>query len=82
MHARFYLIIWTTLLYRFGFQKSPKRKEFIKNLRNLWIVKHKILKAGQTRWLSLEACVTKLLENYYALLSYFRSSSENQIVAE
>ena len=38
---------------------------------------HKPLKAGQTRWLSLEICVNRLLEQYDALLSYFCSSSEN-----
>ena len=43
---------------------------------------HKLLKAGQTRWLSLEAYVARLLEQYDALLSYFRSSSENQVVVQ
>ena len=37
---------------------------------------HKLLKASQTRWLSLEACINRLLEQYDALLSYFRSTDE------
>ena len=37
---------------------------------------HNLLKASQTRWLSLEACVNRLLEHYDALLSYFRSTDE------
>ena len=40
---------------------------------------HKLLKAGQTRWLSLEMCVNRLLEQYDALLSFFRSSEERLI---
>ena len=31
----------------------------------------KVLKACQTKWLSLEACVNHLIEQYDALLSYF-----------
>lgn len=37
---------------------------------------HKVLKASQTRWVNLEACVNRLLEQYEALLSYFRSIDE------
>lgn len=32
---------------------------------------HKLLSVGQTRWLSLEACVSRLLEQWDALLLYF-----------
>ena len=41
---------------------------------------HKLLKACQTRWLSLEACVNRLLEQYQALISYFRSTEDRQAV--
>ena len=60
------------------FQKSPKRQRMFKEFQEFVDVKpHKLLKAGQTRWLSLEICVNRLLEQYDALLSYFRSSPEN-----
>ena len=60
------------------FQKSPKRQRVFQEFQQFVDVKpHKLLKAGQTRWLSLEICVNRLLEQYEALLSYFRSSSEN-----
>ena len=41
---------------------------------------HKLLKACQTRWLSLEACVNRLIKQYEALLSYFRSTEDKQAV--
>ena len=41
---------------------------------------HKLLKACQTRWLSLEACVNRLIEQYEALLSYFQSTEDKQAV--
>ena len=60
------------------FQKSPKRQRVFQEFQQFVDVKpHKLLKAGQTRWLSLEICVNRLLEQYDTLLSYFRSSSEN-----
>ena len=62
------------------FQKGPKRQRVFQEFQQLVDVKpHKRLKAGQTRWLSLEICVNCLLEQYEALLSYFRSSSENLV---
>ena len=42
---------------------------------------HKLLKASQTRWLSLEACVNRLLEQYEALLSHFWSTEESATVS-
>ena len=39
-----------------------------------------LLKACQTRWLSLEACVNHLIEQYEALLSYFQSTDDKQAV--
>lgn len=43
---------------------------------------HKLLKAGQTRWLSLELCVNRLLEQYESLLSYFRSTDETSAMVQ
>lgn len=59
------------------FQKSAKRQRLFKEFQQFVQCKpHKLLKAAQTRWLSLEACVQRLLEQYDALLSYFRSTEE------
>ena len=41
---------------------------------------HKLLKACQTWWLSLEACVNRLIEQYETLLSYIRSTKDKQAV--
>lgn len=38
---------------------------------------HKLLKPAQTRWLSLEQCVRRVLEQWSALESYFKNSAEN-----
>ena len=43
---------------------------------------HKLLKSCQTRWLSLEACVVRLIEQYDALLSYFRSTEDRKAVVQ
>ena len=43
---------------------------------------HKLLKASQTRWRSLEACVNRLIEQYEPLLSYFRSTEDKQAVVK
>jgi hypothetical protein len=62
------------------FQKSPKRYRMFEGFQVFVDSKpHKLLKAGQTRWLSLEMCVNRLLEQYDALLSFFRSSEERLI---
>ena len=37
---------------------------------------HKLLKVGQIRWLSLEMYINRVIEQYDALLSFFRSSEE------
>ena len=63
------------------FHKSSKRLREFENFQCFVNVKpHKLLKACQTRWLSLEACVNRLVEQYDALLSYFRST-ENRTAA-
>ena len=59
------------------FHKSAKRmREFARFQCFVEVKPHKLLKACQTRWLSLEACVNRLIEQYDALLSYFRSTSD------
>ena len=63
------------------FQKSPKRIRQFEQFQAFVEAKpHKLLKACQTRWLSLEACVNHLIEQYQALLSYFRSTEDCQAV--
>lgn len=63
------------------FKKSPKRiREFEKFQAFVEAKPHKLLKSCQTRWLSLEACVNRLIEQYQALLSYFRSTEDRQAV--
>ena len=58
-------------------KKSPKQQWTFQEFQGFVDVKpHKLLKAAQTRWLSLEASVQRLLEQYDALLSYFRSTEE------
>ena len=62
------------------FQKSPKLYRMFEDFQVFVDSKpHKLLKAGQTRWLSLQMCVNRLLEQYDALLSFFRSSEERLI---
>ena len=39
-----------------------------------------VVKIMPTQWLSLEACVSHLIEQYEALLSYFRSTEDKQAV--
>ena len=63
------------------FQKSPWRLQQFEEFQNFVECKtHKLLKACQTRWLSLEACVNHLIEQYEALLSYFRSTEDKQAI--
>ena len=60
------------------FHKSAKRmREFARFQCFVEVKPHKLLKACQTSWLSLEACVNCLIEQYDTLLSYFRSTSDN-----
>jgi len=35
------------------------------------VVRHKLLKLSKTRWLSLQKCVVRLLENWEVLKNYF-----------
>ena len=63
------------------FQKSPRRLRQFEEFHSFVECKpHKLLKACQTRWLSLEACVNHLIEQYEALFSYYRSTEDKQAV--
>lgn len=65
------------------FQKSPKQMRIFESYQIFTESKpHKLLKAGQTRWLSLELCVNRLLEQYESLLSYFRSTDESSAIVQ
>ena len=60
------------------FHRSAKRIRMFEQFQQFVETKpHKLLKSSQTRWLSLEACVNRLIEQYDALLSYFRSTEED-----
>ena len=79
-HAVNYPII-RTIQILYYFHKSPKRQRMFEGYQSFTECKpHKLLKAAQTRWLSLEACVNHLLEQYEALLSYFQSTEENSAI--
>ena len=63
------------------FQKSPRRlRQFQEFPCFVECKPHKLFKACQTRWLSLKASVNHLIEQYEALLSYFRSTEDKQAV--
>lgn len=61
------------------FSRSSLRQHELKEFQQfLNISPHKMLSFGQTRWLSLEACVSRILEQWDALTLYFTSVvSEN-----
>ena len=63
------------------FQKSSKRlREFEQFQRFVEVKPHKLLKECQTQWLSLEACVSRLIKQYGTLVSYFQSTDNKQAV--
>lgn len=72
------------------FNLSSKRQDAFKEFQNfVGVEPHKILSPGQTRWLSLEQCVQRLLEQWDALTLYFTelsfsdpTNSNDAIVAE
>lgn len=58
------------------FMSSPKRLSELKEFQEFVKVKpHKLLHPSQTRWLSLQAVVSRLLEQYDALQLYFTSAA-------
>ena len=57
---------------------SSKRDELFRTYQEFTEVPtHKVLKHGSTRWLSLEKCVNRTLEQWPALTSYFLSEADN-----
>jgi hypothetical protein len=56
------------------FKYSSKRQIEFKNFQRFTEVKpHKLLKPCQTRWLSLHACISRVLEQWPALQLYFQA---------
>ena len=54
------------------FSRSSLRRHELEKFQDFLEIKpHKLLSVGQTRWLSLEACVSRLLEQWDALRLYF-----------
>ena len=63
------------------FQKSPRRLRQFEEFQSFVECKpHKVLKACQTRWFSLETCVNRLIEQYGALLSYLCTEDKQAVV--
>lgn len=66
------------------FSNSPKRIEMFKEFQTFTNTPiHKILHPAQTRWLSLEAAIKRILEQYNALIVFFTDAalSEGVLVA-
>lgn len=59
-------------IYNFMNQSFKRQKEFQEFQKFHDLKPHKMLQQSQTRWLSLEAVVSRVLEQYEALKSYFR----------
>lgn len=60
------------------FSNSPKRVETFKEFQSFTNTKiHQILHPSQTRWLSLESVVNRILEQYQALILFFTDASVN-----
>ena len=56
------------------FSMSPKRTEAFVEFQEFFdLEQHKILKSGQTRWLSMKGAVKRILEQYSALKLYLTS---------
>ena len=64
--------------------RSGNRQHDYEELQNeLGIVAHKILRISTTRWLSLEACVNRLIEQYDSLLTFAeRLVNDKDVLAE
>ncbi|XP_044744751.1 uncharacterized protein LOC123306698 [Coccinella septempunctata] len=57
------------------FSRSSSRRQKYEEFQIFFKVDiHKILSPSNTRWLSVKACVDRLLEQYEALLGYFREN--------
>ena len=65
------------------FHHSAKRVTELHSFQEwLQVEGHKILKKVDTRWLSLEACVNRIIEQYAPLVSYFDSLESSKMPAE
>ena len=65
------------------FHHSAKRVDELRSFQEwLEVEAHKILKKVDTRWLSLEACVNRILEQYTPLESYFDSMENSRLSDE
>ena len=77
-----YIIDMTGNLF-WWFHHSSKRVDELRSFQEwLEVEAHKILKKVDTRWLSLQACVNRILEQYAPLLSYFDSIEDSRIPDE
>ena len=58
------------------FHSSPLRTKNFQQFQEFFdIEKHQMLKAGQTRWLSMKMCVDRVIEQYEALKLYFTGAA-------
>ena len=67
------------------FCHSAKRQQDLKNFQYFTETEpHRLLKASQTRWLSLHSCVARLIEQWDTLLQYFEMAvkRDNLLVTE
>lgn len=56
------------------FKNSSKRQILFENVQKLLEIKpHKMLKYCPLRWLSMNSCITRILEQYDALFEFFRN---------
>ena len=77
-----YVIGLTENLY-WWFHRSAKRVTELHSFQEwLQVEGHKILKKVDTRWLSLEACVNRIIEQYAPLVSYFDSLVSSAMPAD
>lgn len=65
-------------IYMFFAHSSKRQREFSEFQEYFDMKKHKILKRANTRWLSLEAAVQRILEQWQPLISYFRVEDFDQ----
>lgn len=68
-------------IYNYMKNSSKRQINFELQQKILEVDPHKILKVCPTRWLSLNACVDRVLEQYDALFNYFKVETEGNIQA-
>ena len=56
-------------------RSSKRRRDFLAIQEAVGVVPHKMIKLAQTRWLSREKVITTIIEQYDALIPYFRKES-------